>query len=110
MDTLKVTEGETVELQTGVSQLQSDEKIQWRCGPKDVVIAELDGKTKEKSFNTNDKQYSQRLHLNHQTGTLTITNIKNTDAGGYELHIKSKNTTSYKKYNVLIWCEYIKSV
>ncbi|XP_056615257.1 uncharacterized protein LOC130430243 [Triplophysa dalaica] len=108
VDTLKVKEGETVELQSGISQLQSDEKIQWRCGPKDVVIAELDGKTKEKSFNTNDKQYRQRLHLNHQTGTLTIKNIKNTDAGGYELHIKSKNTTSYKKFNVLIWFHTLK--
>ncbi|KAI7790977.1 hypothetical protein IRJ41_006156 [Triplophysa rosa] len=108
VDTLKVTEGETVELQTGVSQLQSDEKIQWRCGPKDVIIAEIDGKTKETSFNTNDEQFNHRLHLNDQSGSLTITNIKNTDAGGYELHIKSRNTTSYKRFNVLVWFHTLK--
>lgn len=110
MDTLKVTEGESVELQTAVSQLQSNEKIQWRYGPKDVVIAEINGKNNEISYNTNDEQFKDRLALDHQSGSLTITNIRSTDAGGYELHIKNKNTTSYKKFNVLVWCEYIKSV
>ncbi|XP_056615081.1 uncharacterized protein LOC130430126 [Triplophysa dalaica] len=108
VDTLKVTEGETVILQTGVSQLQNDEKIRWRYGPKETIIAAIDGRNKEKSFNTNDEEFKRRIHLNDQTGSLTITNIKVRDAGGYELHIKSRNTTSYKRFNVLVWFNTLK--
>lgn len=107
-----MTEGESVELHTGISGLKSEENVKWRYESKDVVrlIAEINEKTKEISFNNKDEQFKHRLHLNQQTGSLTITNIKSTDAGGYELHITSKNTTSYKKFNVLVWSEYINPV
>ncbi|XP_065099366.1 uncharacterized protein [Paramisgurnus dabryanus] len=96
VETLNVTEG-TVELQSGISELQDDDQIQWRSEAKDAIIAEMNGKTDE-----NCEIFKNRLKLNHQTGSLTITNIKHSDSGVYELQIKNKNTTSYKKFNVLV--------
>nr|XP_055073056.1 uncharacterized protein LOC129453018 [Misgurnus anguillicaudatus] len=102
-DKINVTEGESVELQSGISELQDDDQIQWRSEAKDAIIAVRNGKTDE-----NCEMFKNRLMLNHQTGSLTITNIKHSDAGVYELQIKNKNTTSYKKFNVLVWFNTLK--
>ncbi|XP_073722129.1 uncharacterized protein [Misgurnus anguillicaudatus] len=96
VDTIKVTEGESVDLQTGISELQDDDQIQWRSEAKDAIIAVRNGKT------------DKNMTLNHQTGSLTIKNIENSHSGVYELQIKNKNTTSYKKFNVLVWLNTLK--
>ncbi|XP_073721466.1 uncharacterized protein [Misgurnus anguillicaudatus] len=96
VDTIKVTEGESVDLQTGISELQDDDQIQWRSEAKDAIIAVRNGKT------------DKNMTLNHQTGSLTIKNIENSHSGVYELQIKNKNTTSYKKFNVLVWFNTLK--
>ncbi|XP_073669730.1 uncharacterized protein [Paramisgurnus dabryanus] len=109
-ETLNVTEGESVELQTGISELQDDDQIQWRSETKDVMIAVRNGKSNDEiSINCDDDEmFKNRLTLNNQTGSLIITNIKNSDSGVYELQIKNQNITSYKKFSFLVeqkWTE-----
>ncbi|XP_073721390.1 uncharacterized protein [Misgurnus anguillicaudatus] len=107
VDTINVTEGESVELQSGISELEDDDQIQWRSEAKDAIIAKINGKSNDEiSINCDDDEmFKNRLTLDHQTGSLTITNIENSDSGVYELQIKNRNTTSYKKCNVLVGCE-----
>nr|XP_055072656.1 uncharacterized protein LOC129452679 [Misgurnus anguillicaudatus] len=99
-DTLKVTEGESVKLQTGISKLQDDDKTQWRF--------EVNGKSNEISLNCDDEIFGNRLTLDPQTGSLTITNIKHSETGVYELQFKNRNATSYKKFNVVVWYNTLK--
>lgn len=96
VDTINVTEGESVELPSGISELQDDDQIQWRSEAKDAIIAVRNGKT------------DKNMTLNNQTGSLTIKNIKHSDSGVYELQIKNKNPTSYKKFNVFVWFNTLK--
>ncbi|XP_073721391.1 uncharacterized protein [Misgurnus anguillicaudatus] len=107
VDTINVTEGESVELQSGISELQDDDQIQWRSETKDAIIAVRNRKSDDEiSINCDDDEMlKNRLTLNNQTGSLAITNIENSDSGVYELQIKNQNTTSYKKFNVVVGCE-----
>nr|XP_021325347.1 uncharacterized protein LOC110438293 [Danio rerio] len=79
-----VMEGDSVTLHTD-TQLQADEDINWRFGPNKCIIAEIKNGTV--SFSTHDilEGFRDRLKLSNKTGSLTITNIRNTDAGVYEL-------------------------
>ncbi|XP_065099375.1 uncharacterized protein [Paramisgurnus dabryanus] len=103
-ETLNITEGKSVELQTGISELQDDDQIQWRSEAKDAIIAVRNEKSDDEiSINCDDDEmFKNRLTLDHKTGSLTINYIKNSDSGVYELQIKNKTTTSYKKINVLV--------
>ncbi|XP_055074530.2 uncharacterized protein [Misgurnus anguillicaudatus] len=92
-DKLKVTKGESVKLQTGISELQDDDKIQWRF--------EVNGKSNAISLNCDDEIF-RNMKLDRRTGSLTITNIENVQSGVYEIQIKNRNTTLYKKFKVLI--------
>ncbi|XP_067271615.1 uncharacterized protein [Pseudorasbora parva] len=109
VDTLKFTEGETVHLQTGITEIQKDDLILWKFEPKNVIIAKVDGQTKETSFyNVDDEGLRDRLELDDRTGDLTITNTKSTDSGVYEVQIKSGNKVSYKTFNILVWLNTLK--
>uniref|UniRef100_A0A671QSV6 Immunoglobulin domain-containing protein n=1 Tax=Sinocyclocheilus anshuiensis TaxID=1608454 RepID=A0A671QSV6_9TELE len=106
-DTQKITEGEPVHLQTGVTELQEDDLILWTF--EDALIAKLNRESSENSvYNVNDERLKDRLWLDEQTGDLTITNTKSTDSGVYELQIKSSNEVSYKKFNVLVCLNMLK--
>ncbi|KAF4097408.1 hypothetical protein G5714_021416 [Onychostoma macrolepis] len=103
-DTQKITEGEPVHLQTGLTELQEDDQILWTF--EDALIAKLNRESSENSvYNVNDERFRGRLGLDEQTGDLTITNTKSTDSGVYELQIKSSDEVSYKKFNVLVCFE-----
>ncbi|ROI90706.1 hypothetical protein DPX16_1228 [Anabarilius grahami] len=106
VDTLKFTEGETVHLTTGVTEIQKDDLILWKFEPKNAVIAKVDGKTHNTSID--DEGFRDRLEVDSRTGNLTITNIKSIDSGVYEVEIKSSNKVSYKKFNVLVWMNTLK--
>ncbi|KTF75818.1 hypothetical protein cypCar_00029745 [Cyprinus carpio] len=108
VDTRKFTEGETVRLQTGVTEIQKDDLILWKFEPKNVLIAKIDGQSNESNVYDDDDRFRDRLELDNQTGDLTITNTKSTDSGVYELQIKSRNKDLYKKFNVLVWLNTLK--
>ncbi|XP_051978022.1 uncharacterized protein LOC127639811 isoform X2 [Xyrauchen texanus] len=87
--------GDSVTLHTDLNQIQDDDEIEWTFGPEHIRIARI----KRKIVSTYDDvlgRFRGRLHLNHQTGDLTITNVTTEHAGHYQLIIiTGKKTTNY---------------
>ncbi|XP_073702525.1 uncharacterized protein [Garra rufa] len=96
-------EGETVTLQTGVSELQKYDVILWMFGPlsPDTFMAEINIPLQKISY-SDDERLRDRLQLNDQTGSLTIVDSRSTDTGVYQLQITNSKETSYKRYNVFV--------
>lgn len=96
-------EGDSVTLHTGVTDSQKHDLIQWTFGPTnpDSLVAEMNIKIHEITLNSDDI-YRGRLHLENQTGSLTIRDIRTSDAGVYQLQISNSKETLYKRFNVFV--------
>ncbi|XP_056304471.1 uncharacterized protein LOC130216603 [Danio aesculapii] len=83
---VSVMEEDSVTLHTGVIK-QQHEYIKWYFN--DIRIAQLNGDVSDMctdvQCNNGTERFRDRLKLDNQTGSLTIINIRNTDAGDYEL-------------------------
>ncbi|XP_050956404.1 uncharacterized protein LOC127157212 isoform X2 [Labeo rohita] len=101
MKSMSLMEGNPVTLQTDVPQLYGDELIVWRFGDEGKLIAKVDIEAKSSPLYY-DERFRDRLQLDHQTGSLTITNTRTTDSGLYAVEISSNKQTLYKKYTVTI--------
>ncbi|KTG06644.1 hypothetical protein cypCar_00047405 [Cyprinus carpio] len=96
-----VTEGDSVTLNTDVTEVQRDDQILWMFGPKETRIAEL-YKQSIDMFSSNEI-FGDRLQLESFTGSLTIRNISSTDSGLYKLQIRSNRRNSDKTFNVTVY-------
>ncbi|XP_057182408.1 natural killer cell receptor 2B4-like [Triplophysa rosa] len=94
-------EGDSVTLHTHLTHIQRDDHILWMFGPQETRIAQI----YKKSIDMNDSidTFGDRLKLNRQTGSLSITNIRLRDSGLYKLQIISKRGTSYKRFDVTVY-------
>uniref|UniRef100_A0A673HT61 Immunoglobulin domain-containing protein n=1 Tax=Sinocyclocheilus rhinocerous TaxID=307959 RepID=A0A673HT61_9TELE len=85
---VSVTEGDSVTLEYDVTEIQTHGLITWTFGHPKTHIA----LTNAGIFNTYnevlDGRFRERLQLDHQTGSLTITNTSTTDSGLYQIIIK----------------------
>ncbi|KAK7126590.1 hypothetical protein R3I94_017927 [Phoxinus phoxinus] len=98
---VSVTEGDSVTLNTNVTEIQRDDHIVWMfVGPQEIRIAEIYNQN-IKLFNI--ERFSERLQMENQTGSLTIRNIRSQHTGLYKLQILSNKGTSYKRFNVTIY-------
>ncbi|XP_059424650.1 uncharacterized protein LOC132159053 isoform X3 [Carassius carassius] len=97
--TLSVKEGDSVTLNPDLNETQGFNLIQWRFGGEGSTIARTDGN--EISY-ANDERFRDRLQLNDQTGSLTITNMKNTDSGLYRVTISSSKPMINKRFIVTV--------
>ncbi|KAL0161411.1 hypothetical protein M9458_045136, partial [Cirrhinus mrigala] len=92
--------GDPVTLESGI---KTDELMTWKFGHSETLIAtvnEIPG-----SFSTSPGDavgFRDRLKLDHQTGSLTITNTTSSDSGLYQLSIRSKKKTTYR-FNVTVY-------
>ncbi|XP_067252729.1 uncharacterized protein [Chanodichthys erythropterus] len=101
---VSVVEGDSVTLNTGV-QTNHQDRIRWYFNGS--RIAQING---DQSKTCTDVQcnkegtdrFRDRLKLDHQTGSLTITNTRTTDSGLYELKISSGSSESEKIFSVSI--------
>ncbi len=101
-----MAEGDSVTLQTDATEIHEDEDILWYFGDKKSLIAEINRETK--TFFTSDdgldERFRDRLKLDDQTGSLTITNITTKHAGLYQLEISGAKLKS-KTFSVSVYGE-----
>ncbi|XP_051978346.1 SLAM family member 5-like [Xyrauchen texanus] len=92
---VSVMEGDSVTLKNDDTQILRDDLIMWTFGSKQILIAEInrdDNKIKLFEDVSDDGRFRGRIQLDHQTGSLIITNIRTTDSGQYKLFTISKRT------------------
>ncbi|XP_073793328.1 cell adhesion molecule CEACAM3 isoform X2 [Danio rerio] len=99
---LTVTEGYPVILHTGITKLHGDELIVWRFGVEGKLLAKEDKEIKSPPYYDTDERFKGRLKLNDQTGSLTINNMKDTDAGLYTVKINNNKLTTYRDFTVTV--------
>uniref|UniRef100_A0A673HRV9 Immunoglobulin domain-containing protein n=1 Tax=Sinocyclocheilus rhinocerous TaxID=307959 RepID=A0A673HRV9_9TELE len=103
---IKVMKGESVTLKPA-TETQTSDGIQWLFRDKymgNYMIAEIKEETRE-IFTTCDDHggtFKDRLKLDNETGSLTITNITNAHAGLYTLIIRRGRETFYKRLFVYV--------
>ncbi|KAG1946339.1 V-set and immunoglobulin domain-containing protein 1-like [Pimephales promelas] len=93
-----VKDGESVTLYTGVIKNPSD-VMMWYYN--DTLIAEISGD--QSQICTDDQceeRFRERLELDHQTGSLTITHTTNTHSGEYTLQINNSRFSITKIFSV----------
>ncbi|XP_077081448.1 uncharacterized protein LOC143735233 [Siphateles boraxobius] len=100
---VSVMEGDSVTLNTGVETKQQ-EKIRWYYN--DIRIAHINGDLSfictDVQCNEGTERFKDRLKLDHQTGSLTITNITDTHSGVYKLKIMSSSSDRENIYSVTV--------
>ncbi len=100
LKSVSVMKGESVTLNTDVTEAQTYLLIQWMFGS--TRIAEVNRLTQTNStYDGPDGRFRDRLKLD-QTGSLTITNTRTTDSGLYQLAIVNRDA-SYINYNVTVF-------
>ncbi|XP_016116150.1 SLAM family member 5-like [Sinocyclocheilus grahami] len=89
---VSVTEGESVSLNSDLTEIQRDDEIMWKF--ENIMIAKIYGKDNKSRFyeDSADGRFRDRLKLDHQTGSLSITNTRTTDSGLYKVTSKSSGT------------------
>ncbi|XP_042568222.1 uncharacterized protein LOC122134953 [Cyprinus carpio] len=100
---VSVMEGDSVTLHTDVKTSQQEE-ISWYFD--DTRIAQITGDQSyictDVQCNEGTERFRNRLKLDHQTGSLTITNITNTDSGLYKLVILHSSSDSVLIFTVAV--------
>ncbi len=96
-------EGDSVTLQTGVKTIHLAD-IKWYCN--NIRIAQISGDFSfictDVQCNKGTERFRDRLKLDHQTGSLTITNTRTTDSGDYELKIINSSSISEKTFSFIV--------
>ncbi|XP_043078792.1 SLAM family member 5-like isoform X2 [Puntigrus tetrazona] len=99
---VSVTEGDSVTLNTGVTEIQEHDDILWKFGAETSLIAEINKATGIFStYDGSDGRFRDRLKMD-QTGSLTIMNITTQHAGVYKVEI-SKVKWSSKTFSVSVY-------
>ncbi|XP_073699503.1 uncharacterized protein [Garra rufa] len=98
-----VMEEDSVSLNTGVKTYQQQDISWYFC---DTRIARFTGHPSkictDVQCNGGTERFRDRLLMDHQTGSLTILNIRNTDSGDYKLVIISNSSSSSRIYRVAV--------
>ncbi|XP_039538666.1 SLAM family member 5-like [Pimephales promelas] len=103
-DSVSVMEGDSVTLNTDLTEIHEDEDILWKYGAENSLIAEISRSAG--IFTTYDDvpdgRFRDRLKLDDQTGSLTITHTTTEHTGDYRLEIRGAKRSS-KTFNVSVY-------
>ncbi|XP_077081436.1 uncharacterized protein LOC143735225 [Siphateles boraxobius] len=99
-DDVSVMEGDSVSLNTRLTEMKDDDVIQWRF--KHTLIAEIHKQADRITVYDDvlDGRFRDRLKLDNQTGSLTITNTTTEHEGHYELSNSAFNNFFLKVYGL----------
>ncbi|XP_051741892.1 SLAM family member 5-like isoform X1 [Ctenopharyngodon idella] len=98
---VSVMEGDSVLLKPGVAELPRN-KILWRFGDQRALIALIDA-GQISLFDGPDGIFTDRLKLDHQTGSLTINNSRTSDSGPYEVNAKGGAGDQVREFNLTVY-------
>ena len=105
-DSVSVMEGDSVTLNSDLTEIHEDDDILWKYGAENSSIAKIS--SENRVFSTYDDvldgRFRDRLKLDYQTGSLTITNTRTEHTGVYQLEISGAKE-SIKTFNVSVYCE-----
>ncbi|XDV23762.1 hypothetical protein PO909_028189 [Leuciscus waleckii] len=103
-DSVSVMEGDSVTLNTDLTEIRKDDDILWKFGAEKSLIAKMN--KKKQIFSTYDDvpdgRFRDRLKLDDHSGSLTITNTRTEHAGVYQLDISGAKKSS-KTFNVSVY-------
>ncbi|CAM4661720.1 unnamed protein product [Leuciscus chuanchicus] len=107
-----VMEGDSVSLNSPLTEMKDDDVIQWRFGNKNPLIAEINKQADRITVYDDvfDGRFRDRLKLDNQTGSLTITNTRTEHDGDYILLINSERKSFRRKRFILFVIDEVKSV
>ncbi|XP_052394102.1 SLAM family member 9-like [Carassius gibelio] len=97
---VSVTEGESVTLNTDDIEKDEEDDILWKFEKSQIAI--IKGKKQNFTYDDTTERFRDRLKLDNQTGSLTITNISTEHSGVYELEISGAKLTS-KTFSVSVY-------
>ncbi|CAM4660500.1 unnamed protein product [Leuciscus chuanchicus] len=97
-------EGDSVTLNTDVTKIHEDDDILWKYGAENSLIAKISKENRISSTydDVPDGRFRDRLKLDDQTGSLTITNTTTEHAGDYQLELNGAKLTS-KTFSVSVY-------
>ncbi|XDV22873.1 hypothetical protein PO909_027653, partial [Leuciscus waleckii] len=101
---ISVMEGDSVTLNSDLTEMKDDDVIQWRIGNESTVIAEINKRVDRITVYDDvlDGRFRDRLKLDNQTGSLTITNTRTEHEGDYKLLMLSGRLSS-KSFRVSVY-------
>nr|XP_021325344.1 uncharacterized protein LOC100332737 [Danio rerio] len=96
-DEISVKEGDSVTINTELTELKNDDWSQWMFGNRDTSIAAFNRQTNRFSVidGVLDGRFRDRLKLDNKTGSLTITNITSELIGVYKLWLRNSRKMSF---------------
>ncbi|XP_056615346.1 uncharacterized protein LOC130430312 isoform X2 [Triplophysa dalaica] len=97
---VSVKEGDSFTLKIKPDDINRATELVWWSN--DTKIAKIDLEVKDRQPKYTDERFRDRLNMEHQTGSLTITNIRSEDSGEYKLEIKSSSDIKYKTFRVSV--------
>ncbi|XDV23565.1 hypothetical protein PO909_028093 [Leuciscus waleckii] len=99
-------EGDSVFLYSDVTEINEDDDLLWKFGTENSLIAKIN--REKQIFSTYDDvpdgRFRDRLKLDNQTGSLTITNTRTSDSGEYKLDIFGAEHSS-KTFSVSVYAQ-----
>ncbi|KAI2650745.1 SLAM family member 9 [Labeo rohita] len=102
LNSVSVKEGDSITLNSDL-KMKDNDQILWTFLNEFNLIAEINKQTKRMTVHDDvlDGRFRQRLKLNEQTGSLTITNTTTDDSGYYVLLIYGANP-SLKTFSIYV--------
>ncbi|XP_067253048.1 natural killer cell receptor 2B4-like [Chanodichthys erythropterus] len=99
---VSVMEGDSVTLHTDVTEIHEDDDILWKFAAKDIAKISIEKQIFSTYGDVPDGRFRDRLKLDDQTGSLTITNTRIEHTGLYELDITGVKLSS-KTFSVSVY-------
>jgi len=106
LKSVSVMKGDSVSLNSDLTEIQNGHEIMWTFGPNKnlIAIARTDG-VNNMIFDGPDGRFRDRLKLDKKTGSLTIMNITNNHSGVYEAEISGRGPSSTHRFTVTVYGE-----
>ncbi len=101
---VSVMKGDSVTLNSGLTEIIDGDHVWWWFGSKNTLIAEMNVINESISDDVLDGRFRDRLKLDKQTGSLTITNTRTQHNGHYLLMIFGAKP-SLKAFSVSVYGE-----